>query len=301
MIKKLYYYTSFKTFKLILENGTLRFKESTSSNDLRDTKLLYESFISYAAEIIKNSDKENVQLRFAKSIFEKQKELNRISLVACFTEKKDSRLLWDAYTMNRTDQGAGKYNGVCLEINPNVLSGLMNVKNDIFDWISIEPIKYKKSERDSLFKKSTDLFNKMYLDLKDDPDQSQSIVKPTIIRIGKQIQELSFKKCVVIPMMNMMDIFGKYSPFYKHEFWEEEKETRALLSIPKQSPNVKKIEYDDSYYYDLPISKELISRVILGPEFNKKDMDILKEIDGKIRIDDLKTTKSLGTGIIVNR
>jgi hypothetical protein len=29
----MYYYTDYNTFKLILKNGTLRFKESTSSND----------------------------------------------------------------------------------------------------------------------------------------------------------------------------------------------------------------------------------------------------------------------------
>lgn len=29
----MYYYTDYNTFKLILTNGTLRFKESTSSND----------------------------------------------------------------------------------------------------------------------------------------------------------------------------------------------------------------------------------------------------------------------------
>ena len=33
----MYYYTDYNTFKLILANGTLRFKESTSSNDKLDT------------------------------------------------------------------------------------------------------------------------------------------------------------------------------------------------------------------------------------------------------------------------
>ena len=37
MGERMYYYTDFNTFKLILQNGTLRFKESTCSNDKLDT------------------------------------------------------------------------------------------------------------------------------------------------------------------------------------------------------------------------------------------------------------------------
>lgn len=37
-LNNIYHYTSFDKFKCILQNGTLRFKESTQSNDLLDTK-----------------------------------------------------------------------------------------------------------------------------------------------------------------------------------------------------------------------------------------------------------------------
>ena len=47
-LKKLYYYTDFNTFKLILNNGTLRFKESTSSNDNFDTIQLYDNLFEMA-------------------------------------------------------------------------------------------------------------------------------------------------------------------------------------------------------------------------------------------------------------
>ncbi len=48
MGNKIYYYTDFNTFKLILENGTLRFKESTSSNDKLDTIRLYTNLMEMA-------------------------------------------------------------------------------------------------------------------------------------------------------------------------------------------------------------------------------------------------------------
>lgn len=42
---------------------------------------------------------------------------SRVSLVACFTTKADSRILWDAYTMHRKDRAAERYNGVCIEFD----------------------------------------------------------------------------------------------------------------------------------------------------------------------------------------
>ena len=51
----MYYYTDYNTFKLILTNGTLRFKESTASNDRLDIIQLYKPIKDYIAE--DNADK----------------------------------------------------------------------------------------------------------------------------------------------------------------------------------------------------------------------------------------------------
>lgn len=66
-LKKLYYYTDFNTFKLILNNGTLRFKESTSSNDNFDTIQLYDNLFEMA---INKLDMLNLSGRAAQSCAE---------------------------------------------------------------------------------------------------------------------------------------------------------------------------------------------------------------------------------------
>ena len=43
----IYHYTSLDKFKCILQYGTLRFKESTTSNDLLDTTLLFDVLKEY--------------------------------------------------------------------------------------------------------------------------------------------------------------------------------------------------------------------------------------------------------------
>lgn len=52
----MYYYTDYNTFKLILTNGTLRFKESTSSNDRLDTIQLYNELITMAEDKLRDAN-----------------------------------------------------------------------------------------------------------------------------------------------------------------------------------------------------------------------------------------------------
>lgn len=83
----------------------------------------------------------------------------------------------------------------------------------------------------------------------------------------------------------------------------EENETRAVLSL-------KKVEIDDSavkrfensyYYYDLPISMDCFSKIIVGPEFRYEEIETLDNLNGKVDFKLLHTKKSRGTGIITNR
>ena len=100
----MYYYTDYNTFKLILANGTLRFKESTSSNDKLDTLQLYDNLLKMAEEKLKEINLMPEQKFYFDMLKHNGAKSNRISLVACFTSKADSRLLWDAYTMHRKDR-----------------------------------------------------------------------------------------------------------------------------------------------------------------------------------------------------
>lgn len=114
---KLYYYTDFNTFKLILEHGTLRFKESTSSNDSLDTVQLYSSLLEMAKAKYEESGISPEQKFYLDMVRHNGARSTRFSLVTCFTSKADSRLLWDAYTMHRKDRVADRYNGVCIEFD----------------------------------------------------------------------------------------------------------------------------------------------------------------------------------------
>ena len=113
----------------------------------------------------------------------------------------------------------------------------------------------------------------------------------------------SIKKCIVIPTIRLMLEIDKVTPFFKHSFWCEECETRALLSIKVSDNRVNNLKkYDDgSAYFDLPISCECFNKVILGPELCEDDIKELKAINGKIIYENLETIISEGTGVITNR
>ena len=60
----MYYYTDYNTFKLILTNGTLRFKESTSSNDRLDTIQLYNELITMAEDKLRDANLKATKILF---------------------------------------------------------------------------------------------------------------------------------------------------------------------------------------------------------------------------------------------
>ena len=82
-----------------------------------------------------------------------------------------------------------------------------------------------------------------------------------------------------------------------------ERDTNNYYSIIQGNAKVAEIlTYDDgSRYFDLPISSDCISKVILGPELSEMELKELKSIDRKIVFSDLITVPSEGTDIITNR
>ena len=115
--------------------------------------------------------------------------------------------------------------------------------------------------------------------------------------------KVDLKKCFVFPVLNLLKKIDSTAPYFKHEFWHEEKEIRALLSTNKDSDFGKTINkcQDGSAYFDLTIDKECISKVILGPEFGDDEMKEIESIECKIPFKELSTEPSLGTDVITNR
>ena len=169
------------------------------------------------------------------------------------------------------------------------------------------PIMYGNDNADGIAKALLDNFYNGVNTLKDDEDQSQQIIQPIRFQLISTIKEIRLKKCIVYPMIDLIDGIDKLAPFCKHSFWREEEEVRALLSQKKaligeasgiQCANGESGKY---YYYDLPITSECISKVILGPEFNDEDGEKLSRVNGKIKYKELTTQTSEGTGVLVNR
>ena len=241
MPRTIFHYTSFEKFKCILQYGTWRFKLSTQSNDLLDT--------TYIVDIIKELKIQNQDLpvdhlkllEFLMGYFKRDEYERRfLSYVTCFTGKADSRLLWDAYTINRpviNEDDVRDYNGVCIGINKDKLLRLLqSEKPEYCDTGFLAPIYYTPQQQvvalDFLCKNALDTFDK----LKDDEDQTQEIV-PTIrtaysIQLGDYVGrphciEMNLKKSLVNSIFSHIESVEKTAPFLKHQFWEEENEYRA--------------------------------------------------------------------------
>ncbi len=301
MDDKIYYYTDYNTFKLILQNGTLRFKESTSSNDRLDTIQLYENLLDMAKARVDEANLLPEQKFYFDMLKHNGATSSRISLVACFTSKADSRLLWDAYTMHRKDRSAERYNGVCIEINKTQLYNAMKNNAPCFDVKKCDKIIYGFEKINPHLERMLKTFSTEVETLSRDADQTQNIIAPIPIPFTKK--ELVLKKSIVFPMLHLVENFDTVAPYFKHSFWREECETRALLSMKKGNSNAGNIPtYEDgSRYFDLKISSDCISKVILGPEFLEAECDELNAISGQISFDSLNKVASGGTGIITNR
>ncbi|MGN0274464.1 MAG: hypothetical protein ACI4DT_06755 [Chordicoccus sp.] len=301
---KLYYYTDYQTFKLILEKGTMRFKESTESNDRKDTKRLYERVSTAINDYYKKNNKDAADIKFLKYYCDRGLfERNRVALVACFTSKADSRLLWDAYTMNRKDRRSDRYNGACLEFDTKKFANRMTIDIRGVDYKTVHPILYGDKEIDSRLDQLLLQFQKERRALQSDPNQYQNLIPPICIKISNHLEEFRLKKCLVLPFLKLINQIGKESPIFKSDFWSEEDETRAYLSLKRAAlplPDIAKSEGGNYYYYDLPIDEECISKVILGPEFSEDDRAECEKIRGKIAFSRLNKIESRGTGIITN-
>lgn len=298
-MEKIYYYTDFNTFKLILENGTLRFKESTSSNDKLDSVKLFETLAEIASKKLDLKELNTEQEFFCKLVKYNGANSRKLYLVACFTDNKDSRLLWDAYTMHRKDRTSERYNGVCIEFNKNELEKIIQRCDFGFDFRCIKRVNYGFDDLEKQLEDEFVEFSKEVEELSHDDDQSQNFIEE--IRVFRFA--INLKKCIVVPTLNLMNKVECKAPFIKADFWKEEKETRALLSTYKNGEVADKLEqYDDgSRYYDLEITEDCISKIILGPEFSDEDEKELLEIDAKIPFDQLNVEDSSGKGIITNK
>ena len=156
--KLIYHYTSYEKLQYILKNGTLRFKESTSSNDALDT-LGFVNILRSMPQFSASIDMTEL-LNFILGYYQRDEYTpSTVALVACFSEISDSRLLWDAYTMHRPGnhkcpygderyciETPAKYDGVCIAFRQDKLEEiLMRAKGVFCDNAHMQAIDYGDS------------------------------------------------------------------------------------------------------------------------------------------------------------
>lgn len=274
MDKLIYHYTSFEKLQCILKYGTLRFKESTSSNDILDTI----GFVNILKDMPSFSapDAISTLLNFIIEYYQRENYTPSSKfLVACFSKIPDSRLLWDAYTMHRPGnqkcfygedkycyEAVSKYDGVCIAFKRDKLEEFLHTEEgEKYDKSYIQSIAYGDAKIKILLNEWLKEAAYKSIMLGKDEDQSQDIIPPIHV-IGDTYMYL--KKSLVIPTLEFMQNVEEYSPFFKHAFWHEEDEVRASLLI--SNANLSKYdvsEYADGIkYYDLEIPTDCIDGTI---------------------------------------
>lgn len=325
----LYHYTSFEKFECILKYGTMRFKLSTQSNDLLDTRYILDLVKKLRFFNDKASSEQEILLKWLIGFFQRDEyKSSRNAFVSCFTGKPDSRLFWDAYTVNRPtlvkcELGKNKYcqnvsntyNGLCIGFKRDRIIKLIEAKNgcDGFERAYLSPVWYSEEKQlaalDFFANTAWSAFEKS----KANPDQSQNII-PTFVSgfqidVGDykgepRLQQITLKKCFVDAMFSFVADMETMAPVFKHQFWDEEQEFRAVLCrhIAATGNNEIIQGTEDNRYIDIPISSDLIDHVILGPTFSESDAHILNSIsDAKIPFSAMKVCSSQGAGIITMR
>jgi hypothetical protein len=308
----IYHYTSYEKFKCIVENGTLRFSLSTQSNDFMDTECL--------TDLLKNgkviTDKDDVLLHYLNGYFKDSKYKNRYkSYVSCFSQKPDSRLFWDAYTVNRPPlkkcqhgeemycYSKPKYNGVCIGINRSALTEVLkNCEHlGICQSALLSTVYYSEDEHMRALKYLAEKARNHFEEIKKEIDQEQNLIPAISYRLGGKNYCIKPKKCFVEAMHMYIDEIETFSTFFKNLFWHEEEECRASLSmlrtVAKSNPYIKYNGTNE--YIDLDINADCIDHIILGPEFTElEEMELRKAKDNKIDFNLLDLKKSSGTNVI---
>lgn len=314
--KILFHYTSLDKFKCILKYGTLRFKESTTSNDVMDTTLLFNVLKEYKGNEHSNESIEAAR-KFILDYYQNFAAQNQhISLVSCFAEEGDSRMLWDAYTMNRPSNIPCKYeknrfcydsdktyNGVCIGFNKKKLEEhIKTYEGKVCERAYLYPIQYGG---EAAKRHLNDWFLEVCAqveELSKDSDQNQDLIAPIVIpRIftSEPRMEIKLKKSLVLPTIDLISKVDAFSPFFKHEFWSDENEIRASLCFHKEKIPKMVEKASDGMYFDMPIKADCIEYVILGPEFTSTELnEIISHTDYKLDFDTIDKRASIGTGII---
>lgn len=322
-MKQLYHYTKDDYFKSIIKDFKFRAVLSTQSNDDKDTVLLKELFVSsFGGEIFKeiakqeghNESQMNILKTILTGLFEQycdDRDINfnmneraKKSFVICFTEKKDSRFLWESYAKNE---------GLNLMFEDREIESYFrnnHIKRRSYEYCTFRPLIYKKEEQ---YKEIRKILRRNYdLYMKKDDDSLSNI--STLLNTGYNWTDekgkilhssegrtflLTIKQKFVDFALNTISELLNIAPFIKHEFWEEEKEYRLAFYRTINNEFLDSVEKDekDRYFIEVPFGKELLKEIKIGPKskYDIKTIDEQKYLAGYSKC---KLDVSKGIGVL---
>jgi len=327
MSKNIFHYTKDENFLNIINECKFRAVLSTQSNDYKDTillnELLIESTKDIIEEVLRDSDYFTLDglIKILNDLFTQfnndrksnfsDDEKSRKCFVVCFTDKKDSRFLWNSYTKN---EGVNiKFDYTSLKSNMEEYS-----KNQrTFEYFKLEQVIYDYKEQIRMVKKIVNKNYNLYMKSSDDSLSNMSMLtghkinftdtNGNILYRGNTSNYLiTLKKSFVDFAIQTINQLLDLAPYIKHSFWEEEREYRLtlyraikceylsdVLIDMKKDDKGNKIIY---HYIELPYDKELIKEVKIGPlsRFTKDD---LNHEDKNIH-EDCIVSESSGKGVL---
>ncbi|WP_461205323.1 DUF2971 domain-containing protein [Clostridium sp. DL1XJH146] len=248
----LYHYTNLNGLTGIMDNSSLWSTRSIFSNDIQDSKYIksilikvlksytrkeYKPFIKTIYHAFAYAEEECLTaLKCTNEIFEKY-------FIISFSNKRDSRFFWDAYTQNT---------GFNLKFNKTELVNFFN---------SYEPNVYFKK-----FINKSVIYNE---------EEEIIILKKIIEQALKYYNFYGNKKNNYFLTRNVIKKLQYEAPFFKHPFWKEEKEYRFAFFRKYNDISLNSIKFNtkpkyeginsNQAYIDLPIDLNLIQRIIIGP------------------------------------
>ncbi|MCT4632896.1 MAG: DUF2971 domain-containing protein [Firmicutes bacterium] len=286
----IFHYTDDDNFVRILKNGELYLTRSTSSNDLMDTvyisKLLMDNAEDIFGDIISNKiiqkDKFNEKIfsRLVVDIFRKfmndiisnnsNEERTNKCFVICFTDKPDSRFLWEAYAKDM---------GVSIGVEKEDLEKYIHDKHayiskNLIDMKFSKVIYDEKEQLNKLRKLSKKIFNKHYKDIEELSSASKIVTfdwisefDGEITKVNSQTKQITIRQWVVDFMEEYNIELLKLAPFIKHPYWKEEREYRLCVYRPLRSEVLNDLCYykrkdtgKKVHYMSVPFEKSLIKK-----------------------------------------
>lgn len=294
---RLYHYTSEAGFIGMVLDRRIRLTQSTQSNDSKDTIYIHDLINANKEEFILNDNMRDNKVidiildAFGKFSYERfvegDQERSNKAFVVCFTDKADNRMLWTSYTND---------NGYCIGIDYKGLNNLMQgidferADNRLANYALLSGVIYDQNSQKSLIKSILKEEYGRFSVLPDDrfSENIPAIIYPYQLSFAnekgdilykgeKQVLQLKIRQKFELMARSVIDNLLLVSPIIKHDYWEDEKETRLVLYRPVINDSFVNVGVDNMgrNYIEITAAQDIFNEVVIAPN-NSKTVDMVK-------------------------